>query len=116
MIEFGRRLRAVAISLDLSDSEVARRAGLSERRYGHYVTGAREPDFATLLRICSVLQCSPNELLGWDGLPKPKGREPSLRRLQAAANHLSASQLEMVVTQIEALARTGPRARGRSKA
>ena len=35
--------------LGLSDAEVARRAGLSERRYGYYATGEREPNLATLL-------------------------------------------------------------------
>jgi transcriptional regulator with XRE-family HTH domain len=47
----------------LSDAEVARRAGLAERRYGHYVRGAREPDLQTLLRICTALDVTPNDLL-----------------------------------------------------
>lgn len=66
MESFGKMLRERARQLNLSDAEVARRAGLNERRYGHYVTGKREPDLATLLRICGVLKTTPNVLLGFE--------------------------------------------------
>jgi transposase-like protein len=54
------------------------RAGSYERklqtsgRYAHYVPGTREPDFATLLRICAVLAAMPNDLLLTD---QPVGRK-----------------------------------------
>jgi transcriptional regulator with XRE-family HTH domain len=60
---FAKRLRERARQLELTDAEVARRAGLSERRYGHYVRGARQPDFQTLVRICAALDTTPNDLL-----------------------------------------------------
>lgn len=64
---FGKNLRRRARELSLSDAEVARRAGINERRYGFYVTGDREPDLATLARIASVLQTSVDDLLApWD--------------------------------------------------
>jgi len=63
METLSRNLRRRAKELGLSDAEVARRAGLSERRYGHYVVGTREPDFATFMRICEVLAVTPNDLL-----------------------------------------------------
>ncbi len=52
----GKQLRKRARQLGLSDAEAARRARLGERRYGHYVTGTREPNLATLLRIYPVLR------------------------------------------------------------
>lgn len=52
------------MDLGLSDAEVARRAGLSARRYGNYVQGLREPDLATLVRISRALQTTPDALLG----------------------------------------------------
>src|SRR3954469_16777595 len=61
---FGERLKARARELGLTDVEVARRAGLNDRRYAHYVTNAREPDLATLLRISRTLDTTPNDLLG----------------------------------------------------
>jgi transcriptional regulator with XRE-family HTH domain len=77
---------------------------LSERRYGHYVRGAREPDFGTLLRICSVLDVTPNDLLLPVGTPKPRERERSLSRLAAAGRKLSPDDLKLAVRQIEVLA------------
>ncbi|MER9680363.1 helix-turn-helix transcriptional regulator [Mesorhizobium sp. M0184] len=60
---FATNLRRRAEELGLSNAEVARRAGLSERRYGNYVSGRREPDLATLVKIAAVLASSPNDLL-----------------------------------------------------
>jgi transcriptional regulator with XRE-family HTH domain len=69
---FAERLKDRAAVLGLSNAEVARRTGLSERRYGHYVSGSREPDLATLARIARALGTSPNHLLGYDDdEPKP---------------------------------------------
>lgn len=50
----------------LSGAEVARRAGLTATRYGHYLQNIREPDFATLVRICRVLGIRPDMLLAYD--------------------------------------------------
>jgi hypothetical protein len=47
----------------------ARRPGLSEPRYGYYVTGEREANLATLVRICEVLAATPNDLLLPEGKP-----------------------------------------------
>src|SRR6266550_4014780 len=58
-------------TLALSNAEVARRIGLSEPRYTHYVSSAREPDLATLVRIAKVLETTPNDLLGC-GTDQPK--------------------------------------------
>ncbi|MFZ4703295.1 MAG: helix-turn-helix domain-containing protein [Candidatus Methylumidiphilus sp.] len=66
---FGRALRQRASEIGLSDAEVARRARLDEGRYGNYVRDAREPDFATLLRISQVLATTPNALLGITDTP-----------------------------------------------
>src|SRR5262245_25539906 len=61
---FATNLRKRARELGVSNAEVGRRTGLTERRYGNYVTGRREPDLATLVRIARVLLTTPNALLG----------------------------------------------------
>jgi transcriptional regulator with XRE-family HTH domain len=100
---FAKRLRDRAQQLNLSDAEVARRAGLAERRYGHYVRSTHEPDYATLVRICEALDVTPNDLL----LPAPAARQSSqeklLSRLVGAGRMLSADDLELAVHQIEVL-------------
>ena len=108
MISLGKKLRSFARDLGLSDAEVARRAGLTERRYGHYVTGAREPDLATLLRICKTLAASPNELLDWAEADKRPSPHDKLRtRLYAASQRLTKPHLEVLIIEAEALAKHG---------
>lgn len=103
MERFAKRLRERARELELSDAEVARRAGLAERRYGHYVRGVREPDFETLLRICDVLDLTPNDLLITAELVAPAAHDRWLSRLNATARKLETDDLRLAVRQIEAL-------------
>ena len=110
MDTFSKNLRARARHLSLSDAEVARRAGLSERRYGHYVTGRGEPDLETLVRICTVLGTTPNDLLGFetqdaeaDESPEIKERKTLSERIGAACNVLQIDNLRLTVRQLEAL-------------
>jgi transcriptional regulator with XRE-family HTH domain len=60
--------------------------GLSERRYAHYVTGTREPDLATLVRIATILETTPNDLLGVGPEPNRSKRTLLRDRLPAATN------------------------------
>jgi transcriptional regulator with XRE-family HTH domain len=101
----GQRLRSRARELGLTNAEVARRAGLSERRYGFYVTGDHEPDLSTLLRICKVLATTPNILLGFseDG-KEGSNRAALVERLRTASRALSEHDLQSLVVQAEALA------------
>jgi transcriptional regulator with XRE-family HTH domain len=116
MDQFAKRLRDRARQLELSDADVARRAGLSERRHGHYVRGAREPDFKTLMRICAVLDATPNDLLLADAPSKrPSTHDRWLSRLVAASRKLDTNDVKLAVRQIEALAahRTADQARAK---
>jgi transcriptional regulator with XRE-family HTH domain len=100
----GRALRARAKELGLSHAAIARRIGMSERRYAHYVTGRNEPDLATLVRIAKALQTSPNELLGFGAEIKRSKRALLQDRLNAAASAMDDRSLEMTVVQAEAVA------------
>lgn len=104
---FATNLRKRAEELGISNAEAARRVGLSERRYGNYVSGRREPDLATLVRIAAVLETSPNRLLSFAGSNDELGQtqEPGpIDRIRSAINALPASQLETVAVMVEALA------------
>ena len=88
----------------MSNAEAARRSGLSERRYAHYVSGSREPDLTTLTRIARVLETTPNELLGFGPEPKRSKRNILTDRLQVAAKTMDDRALEITVIQAEAVA------------
>ncbi|WP_273786269.1 helix-turn-helix domain-containing protein [Brucella intermedia] len=99
---FAANLKKRAHELGISNAEVARRTGLSERRYGNYVSGRREPDLATLVRIASVLETTPNDLLQDTGSKK---ENIALVRARSALSALEESDLNRVVLMLEALIR-----------
>ena len=100
---FALNLRKRAGELRISNAEAARRSNLSERRYGNYVTGRREPDLATLVRIAQTLETTPNDLLGVGDVPPASQRRLLRDRLNSAANAMDDKQLEMAVVQAEAV-------------
>lgn len=105
MNPFAENLRRRAEALGISNAEVARRAGLSERRYAHYVSGQREPDLSTLVRISNVLASSPNELLGFSQGDATKTEEALLLdRILTASRRMPRERLLTFVVQAEAVA------------
>jgi transcriptional regulator with XRE-family HTH domain len=92
---FANRIRERARELGLSDAEVARRAGLSERRYGYYATGEREPSLPTLVRICGVLAATPNEVLLEAEKPHPSPTENG--KTPGSIQHLISSVLRNLI-------------------
>lgn len=102
---FANRLRERAAQLGISNAEAARRSGLDERRYAHYVTGRREPDLETLVRIARALGTSPSWLLGEPSVESSRGG--LMERLVMAAKAMSEAELAITVVQAEAVARSG---------
>lgn len=105
MESFAANLKKRAQELGLSNAEVARRAGLTERRYGNYITGRREPDLATLVRIASVLESTPNMLLSFEvATAKPTPDELLKAQIASAANALTGDDLEVMAVAMQAVA------------
>lgn len=99
---FAKNLRRRAEELGISNAEVARRADLTERRYGNYVSGRREPDLATLIRVAGVLQTSPDVLLGLG--PSGKSKADLLRdKVMSAMSALGPTDREVVAACAEAI-------------
>lgn len=96
MQQFGNNLRRRAKELGLTDAEVARRVGISERRYGFYVTGDREPDLATLLRIADILQVDADRLLRpWEE-DEPSRKDRLKAQIQSSAAALPEDRLQLL--------------------
>ena len=63
--EIGRKIRMKRKALDLTQAELAKRAGLTESSISRYETGNIETlPTSTVHRICNVLNIAPAELLG----------------------------------------------------
>lgn len=101
---FAQRLRERAKQLGISNAEAARRIGLEERRYGHYASGRREPDMATLVHIAHILGTTPNWLLGVISNTKLVDEKAMLvDRFENAASSMAVNELKLCVIQAEAI-------------
>lgn len=96
--DWGERLRERARELGISDSEVARRVGMTQRRYSSYVNMAREPNYEDLLRVCAALGITPDHVLGVRPLEPREDVErravEALRRMPPKARELALAALE----------------------
>lgn len=101
---FANNLRKRAETLGLSNAEVARRLGLSERRYAHYVTGRNEPDLALLLKIGEVLNTPIHELLiKHNDKNNLSERDQLQERMLAAMTVMTDTDLKAAIAQAEAV-------------
>ena len=100
----GKILRERARTLGLSDSEIARRLGLSQARYHNYVSDTAEPDLGTLVRICRALGTSPDEVLLFAEEIRPRmDSEIARERVASAAAALEGEALTYTADLVEAM-------------
>lgn len=99
---FANNLRKRAEELGISNAEAARRADLSERRYGNYVSGRREPDLATLVRIAQILETTPDVLLGVTS-SSPSKPDVLRDKINSAISAMNKSDKEIVATCADAI-------------
>ena len=60
---FGKNMQNIRWVLDISQEELARRAGLQVSAISHFETGRRDPSLKNIRKICKGLGCSPNALI-----------------------------------------------------
>lgn len=65
------RLIELRNEFGFSQSDVAKHLGISRQAYGHYETGAREPDNTTIVRLARLYDVSTDYLLGISDEKKP---------------------------------------------
>lgn len=104
---FVERLQERADELGLTQADVARLAGLNERRFNHYARGRRQPDLATLVRIAAILKTTPNWLLGFEPVGNDPNRANLEAKLAATCQRLDDDKLALAVALITALATFG---------
>lgn len=105
--KIGQKLQQRARELGLSDAEVARRVGLGQSRYANYLSGTREPDLATLAKICRILNLRPDTLLEFDAWPNTEPDEHRLiQRILATLPALNLTSLRTVAKLADVLATT----------
>lgn len=65
-MDYIQNLRKIRTARGWSQVELSKAIGLGGSTYGLYETYQRKLDVDTLLRLCEVLQVTPNEVLGFD--------------------------------------------------
>ena len=63
--EFAERLRAARKAAGLRRLDVAASLGSSQNAYANYEQNIAAPTLPTLIRLCELLNVTPNELLGF---------------------------------------------------
>ena len=101
---WGERIKERARELGMTDSAVARALGIAQRRYSAYANESREPDFLTLVRICRVLQTTPDAVLGFEQHGILDGGEAVTARLIATLSVMTPAEQLRTAAVVEALA------------
>lgn len=65
-IMLGRRIRRYRIEKHLTQEQLAEMADVSASFLGHIERGTRVASLETLMKLCAVLEVTPNDLLGDD--------------------------------------------------
>lgn len=65
-MDYIQNLRKIRTARGWSQVELSKAIGLGGSTYGLYETYQRKLDVDTLLRLCEVLQVTPNEVLGFE--------------------------------------------------
>ena len=99
--DWGERLRDRARELGLTDTEVARRIGMTQRRYSSYVNMTREPNYADLLRVCGALGITPDYVLGVRPI---EPRDDIERRAMDALGRMPLKARELALAAVEGMA------------
>lgn len=101
----GASVRAARQRLDLTQADVAERVGIATEVYGRLERGHMLPSVKTLRRLCLVLNCSSDVLLGVASIEKPVavaedppeyGERPEVRRVLRTLRRLEPAQLRLI--------------------
>ena len=94
---FGGNLKKARQEKGLTTTECAKALGISQPAWNFYELGSREPKFDALVKICEILDTTPNKLLGASFDPEESYEPPcshdsvmrSIQELHRAAEKFS---------------------------
>lgn len=107
---FKERLRTAREARELSQGELATRAGLQASAVSHFETGTRKPSFDNLKRLADALRVTTDYLLG--RAAEMEATVATADRLHRHYAGLSAEYQEMADEFIELLAERAKRSKG----
>lgn len=66
MVDLAERLKALRLTIGLSQKQVSERIGVTASMISAYENGIRQPSYEVLARLSKLLKTTPNFLLGFD--------------------------------------------------
>ena len=99
----GNKLHAIRKRTGMTQAEVAEAAGLSDRTYADIERGTVNMRIETIMRICSALHITPDEVLT-DDSPSASARQDELwQRLTACSPRDKETALQLLSVFLESL-------------
>ena len=98
--QFKARLKAARKQANLTQDELADKAGISVVTLSKLETGVNRPAFDILLALSLALKRSPNDLIGWHDEDREGdgSRKRLLRKLELAVDSLSDEWIEQLIS------------------
>ena len=82
MRKFDLQLRALRTKKGLTLTELAEKIGSNYQAVGRWERGTTEITLGDALKVCRVLDCTLDELVGWESVPTVKEQEKRALELQ----------------------------------
>ena len=78
-MDFGEKLSAARKAKGFSQEELAAKIEVSRQAISKWETGSAQPETANILKLCEILEISPNELFGFDEKTQTPKKEKSAK-------------------------------------
>ena len=95
---FSKKISVLMMKKNISQRDLAKKAGVTESAMSYYVSGSRVPRSDVLVRIANALETSSDYLLGKTNDPTPMPESADLLFLQRNLNKLDEEQLKKAKT------------------
>lgn len=99
----GNKLLAIRKRMGMTQAEVAEAAGLSDRTYADIERGTVNMRTETILKICSVLHITPDEILTEESTPISAQQEELWLRLNSCSSKDRETALQLLSVYLKSL-------------
>lgn len=99
----GNKLLAIRKRMGMTQAEVAEAAGLSDRTYADIERGTVNMRTETILKICSVLHITPDEILTEESAPISAQQEELWLRLNSCSSKDRETALQLLSVYLKSL-------------
>ena len=103
MCEIGNKLLAIRKRAGMTQAEVAETSGLSSRTYADIERGSVNMRVETILRICSALHITPDEILTRNDTEVTAQQEEVFARLNACSSKDKETALQLLLVYLKSL-------------